>query len=111
MRYLDMFKSSLNSVFDRKYFLDQWISVDSLVSLLKNNFELQFLNKSYIHKYIHLIFLDKYKVYNYSILLLKNQNNGIIHKTFFISFPSLLMNHTILLQKNNGEKYTTIFAP
>ena len=60
MRYLDMFKSSLNSALDRKYFLDRWISVDSLVYLLKNNYELELLNNSYIKKDIHVL-LDEFR--------------------------------------------------
>ena len=48
MRYLDMFKSSLNSAPERKYFLDKWISVNSLVILLQQNYDLDFLNKSSI---------------------------------------------------------------
>ena len=55
-----MFKSSLNSALDRKYFLDRWISVDSLVYLLKNNYELELLNNSYIKKDIHVL-LDEFR--------------------------------------------------
>ena len=72
MRYLDMFKSSLNSALDRKYFLDWWISVDSLVTLLQQNYDLDFLNKRYVNKYILTLFLKDYKVYKHSILRLKN---------------------------------------
>ena len=72
MRYLDMFKSSLNSALDRKYFLDRWISVDSLVTLLQQNYDLDFLNKRYVNKYILTLFLKDYKVYKHSILRLKN---------------------------------------
>ena len=110
MGYLDMFKSSLNSALDRKYFLDRWISVDSLVTLLQQNYDLDFLNKRYVNKYILTLFLKDYKVYKHSILRLKNKNNEIIHKTFFTSSPSLLLNHTILQQKINGKKSMTNFV-
>ena len=58
MRYLNLFKSSLNSTLDRNYCLDQWIYDHSLVILLKQNYHfLDFINKSYLNKYIQLIYL------------------------------------------------------
>ena len=55
MQYLDMFKSSLNSAPERKYFLDQWISVNSLVTSLQQNYDLDFLTKRSIRDWCDYI--------------------------------------------------------
>ena len=66
MRYLDQLKCCLNSALDRKYFLDKWINNDSLVTLLKQNYKVDFLNKSYLNKYIQIVYLQDYKFYHYT---------------------------------------------
>ncbi len=54
MGYLDIFKCSLNSaLLDMNYFLECWIISDnSLVRLLAQNYQLDFINKGYVNKYI-----------------------------------------------------------
>ena len=86
MRYLDQLKSYLNSALDRKYFLDKWIGDNSLVTLLKQNYELDFLNKSYLNRYIQIVYLQDYKFYHYTFHRLKNDKNIIVSRTFFYHF-------------------------
>ena len=86
MRYLDQLKSCLNSALDRKYFLDKWISDNSLVTLLKQNYELDFLNKSYLNRYIQIVYLQDYKFYHYTFHCLKNDKHIIVSRTFFYHF-------------------------
>ena len=43
MRYRDLRKSSLNSALDRNYFLNRWVGDYSLVKLLQQNYNLDFL--------------------------------------------------------------------
>ena len=86
MRKIDQLQSCLNSALDRKYFLRRWICDDSLVTILKNNYEINFLTKSYLNKYIQIVFLRDYKRYDYSFHRLKNDKNEIIYKTYFYYF-------------------------
>ena len=86
MRYLDQLKCCLNSAPDRKYFLDKWISDNSLVTLLKRNYKLDFLNKSYLKKNIKRVYLQDYRFYHYTFYHLKNDKNIIVSWTFFYHF-------------------------
>ena len=85
-RCLDLFKSSLISALDRNYFLDRWISDNSMVTIIKNNYNLEFINKSYINKYIQITYLQEYHRFDYFIHKLKNEENIIINKTSFYYF-------------------------
>ena len=85
-RLLDLFKSSLLSALDRKYFVDRWISDNSMVTILKNNYNLQFISKSYINKYIQITYLQEYHRFDYFIHKLKDEENVIINKTSFYYF-------------------------
>ena len=85
MRKLDLFKSTLISALDRSYFLDCWISDKSLVTILNNNYDLDFINMYCVNKYIQVVYLE-YKRFNYFIHKLKNRNNIIINKTSFNYF-------------------------
>ena len=67
---------------DRSYFLDLWISDESLVTILNNNYDLDCINKYYVNKYIHVVYLE-YKRFDYFIHDLKNGNHIIINKTSF----------------------------
>ena len=83
---LDLFKSSLLSALDRKYFVDRWISDNSLVTNMKNNYNLQFISKSYINKYIQITYLQEYHRFDHFIHKLKDDENIIINKTSFYYF-------------------------
>ena len=86
MQYLDLFKSSLKSALDRKYFLDRWISDHSLSTIIVQKYQLDFVNKGYVNKYINKAYLQEYKCYDYSMHRLKNAKNEIITKTSFYYF-------------------------
>ena len=86
MTKLDVFKCSLNSALDRNYFLDRWISDQSLVTILSQNYQLDFINKGYVNKYIQIVYLTDYQRYDHSVHRLKNEKSEIIHKTSFYYF-------------------------
>ena len=64
MGCLDLFKTSINSTLDRKYLLEKWIGDDSLVTIIKENYALDFINKRYIKRYLPELSLQDYKVFN-----------------------------------------------
>ena len=78
MRYLDLFKSSLKSALDREYFLDRWISDHLLSTIILQKYQLDFVDKGYVNKYIDKAYLQEYKCYDYSIHRLKKAKNEII---------------------------------
>ena len=77
-RLLDLFKSSLLSALDRKYFVDRWISDNSLVTNMKNNYNLQFISKSYINKYIQITYLQEYHRFDHFIHKLKDDQQDFV---------------------------------
>ena len=86
MRKIDQLQSCLNSALDRKYFLSHWICDDSLITILKNNYKINFQNKRYFNKFIQVIYLQDYKRNDYSFHCLKNDKNEIIYKKYFYYF-------------------------
>ena len=81
----------------QKIFLNRWICDGSLVTLLKDNYEINFQTKSYLNKYIQTIYLKDCTRYNYSFHCLENDKNMIICKTFLYYFT----------RSNNMLKYYT----
>ena len=93
MGRLDLFKTSINSTLDRKYLLEKWIGDDSLVTILKDNYALDFINKRYINRYLPVLSLQDYKVFNVRIHRVKNIKNDKI---------------ILLLHQNIDRTYTSI---
>ena len=81
---LALFRSCLNSALDRKYFVDRWISDQSLVTLLNTICYLE-ISKSYLNRYIHSVYLTDYQFYDKVIHKIKNEENKP-SKTIFYYF-------------------------
>ena len=73
MGRLDLFKSTINSTLDRKYWLEKWIGDDSLVTIIKDNYALEFINKRNINRYLPELSLQDYKVFNVQTHRVKNK--------------------------------------
>lgn len=83
MGKLDLFRSCLNSALDRKYFVDRWISDQSLVTLFKRYCYLDFITKNYFNRYIHSVYLPDYQFYHKIIHKIKNEENKPTKTTFY----------------------------
>ena len=83
MGKLYLFRSCLNSALDRKYFVDRWISDQSLVTLLKRHCYLDFISKGYFNRYIHSVYLTDYQFYHKIIHKIKNEENKPTKTTFY----------------------------
>ena len=83
MRKLDLFWSCLNSALDRRYFFDKWIGDHSLVQLLTQDYNLEFICKTYLNKYINIVYLKDYKLYSKVIHKIKNYENNLTRATFY----------------------------
>ena len=71
MTSLSLFKSCLISSLDRIYLQEKRIGDQSLVTILQDNFGLDFANKRYINKYLPDIYLSKYNCTHVRINALK----------------------------------------
>ena len=72
MRSLSLFKSCLISALDRIYLQEKWISDQSLVTILQDDYRLDFSNKRYINKYLPTIYLNTYNCTHVQINALKS---------------------------------------
>ena len=72
MKVLHLFKSCLNSALSRQYLQEKWIGDQSLVTILQDDYGLDFVNKRYINRYLPDIFLNDYKCYHVRINGIKN---------------------------------------
>ena len=57
-----------------------------LSTIIVQKYQLDFVNKGYVNKYINKAYLQEYKCYDYSMHRLKNAKNEIITKTSFYYF-------------------------
>ena len=83
MRKLDLFRSCLSSALDRRYFVDKWIRDQSLDQLLNLDYNLDYMNKNNLNKYINLVYLTEYKFYNKVIHKVKSYENNLTRTTFY----------------------------
>ena len=61
MGKIDLFKTSIISALDRKYLLEMWVGDESLTTIFKDNYALNFATKRYINRYLPNIYLQDYK--------------------------------------------------
>ena len=104
MRRLDLFKSSLYSALDRDYFLDRWISDHSLAAIIQQKYQLDFVIKGYLNKYIQKAYLQEYKRYDHLIYRLKNEKNEIIIRTTFYFFTKNSRNPKYFSSKSEWQQ-------
>ena len=71
MTSISLFKFCLISSLDRIYLQEKWIGDQSLVTILQDNFGLNFANKRFINKYLPDIYLNKYNCTHVRINALK----------------------------------------
>ena len=83
MKVLHLFKSCLNSALSRQYLQEKWIGDQSLVTILQTNYNLEFVNKAYINRYLPNIYLEKFKCYHVRINGIKNDAKKVINATFY----------------------------
>jgi len=88
MGKIDIFKTSIISALDRKYLLEKWIGDDSLVTIFKENYALDFATKRYINRYLPNLCLKDYKCYNVRIHGIKNRKNNITTHVIFYYFST-----------------------
>ena len=72
---------SLSMLVKQSYFLDWWISDNSLLSILHNNYNQHNINKSYLNKYINNIGLNTINIFQHKEDKLTNDR-----RTFFYIF-------------------------
>ena len=78
MKLLPLFRASLSSALERQYLNEKWIGDQSLVTILQTNYDLKFVNKAYINRYLPNIYLDKFKCYHVRINGIKNDTKKVI---------------------------------
>ena len=103
MRNIDHFRSCLNSALDRRYFVDKWIGDQSLVSILEQNYDMDFMSKKYFNKYIDVVYLKEYNFYSKVIHKIKNSKNELTRATFYY-FTKTSSIPTYFSTKNDWQK-------
>ena len=83
MKLLYLFKSCLTSALSRQCLQEKWICDQSLVTILQDDYGLNFVNKRYINKYLPGIYLNEYKCYHLRINGIKNNNKKVMNVTFY----------------------------
>ena len=74
MKVLHLFKSCLNSALGTQYLQEKWIGDQSLVTILQDDYGLDFVDNRYMNKYLPDIYLNAYKCYHIRINRIKNKN-------------------------------------
>ena len=77
MALLPLFRSSLSSALKRQYLSGKWIGDQSLVTILQENYGLDFVTKAYINKYLPNIYLDDYNCYHVQINGIKDTKKKV----------------------------------
>ena len=81
MGKLHNLRSSLSMLVKRSYYLDRWISGNSLLSILQNNYNLHNINKYYLNRYINNIGSNSINIFQH-----KEDNLTNDRRTFFYIF-------------------------
>ena len=83
MGHQDLFKSCVISALNRSYMLDKWIGDKSLVTILQNDYNLDFINKRYINRYLPNLSLNEHKCYHIRINNIINNYNNRTNVIFY----------------------------
>ena len=80
MRNLDQLRSTLSLLVKRRYFLDRWMGVESLLSILHNQYNLHHISAFYLNRYITNIGLNDINIFHHKedYLFGKNHNSRTI---------------------------------
>ena len=83
MGLLDLYKSCIISALNRSYLLDKWIGDESLVTILQTDYNLEFVNKRYINRYLPNLHIRDIKSYNIRINAIKKNDNKLTNVIFY----------------------------
>ena len=75
--------------------LDKWIGEKPLVTILQNDYNLDFVNARYINRYVPYLSLNNYKCYNIRINNIINNDNNRINVIFFHFTKSMIVPKTL----------------
>ena len=78
MKVLHLFKSCPNSALSRQYLQEKWIGDQSLITILQDDYGLDFENKRHINHYIPGIYMNEYKCYHVRINGIKNNHKKVM---------------------------------
>ena len=87
-------RSSLSMLVKRSYFLDRWISDNSLLSILQNNYNLHNINKYYLDRYIVNVGLNSINIYRH-----KEDNLTNNRRTFFYLYERKLTSKKVVKRR------------
>ena len=90
MTLLPLLRSSLSSALERQYLTEKWIGDQSLVTILQKHYNLEFVAKSYINKYLPNIYLNNYNCYHIRINGIKDNRKKKINAYFYYFSKSKL---------------------
>ena len=90
MTLLPLLRSSLSSALERQYLTEKWIGDQSLITILQKHYNLEFLTKSYISKYLPNIYLNNYNCYHIRINGIKDNRKKKINAYFYYFSKSKL---------------------
>ena len=80
----DLFKtSSTVSAFNRSYLLDTSIDDKSIITIIQNDYNQDFVNKRHINIYSPYLYLNNYKFYNIRINNIINNDNNKTNVIFY----------------------------
>ncbi len=65
MGKLDQLRSTISLLIKRQYFLDRWIGVESLISILHNQYNLHHISKLYVNRFINNIGLNNINIFHH----------------------------------------------
>ena len=87
MGKLDQLRSTLSLWIKRLYFLDRWIGVESLLSILHNQYNLHHINKFYVNRFINNIgLINDINIFHHKEEYLFGKHNS--RRFFFVIFTA-----------------------
>ena len=88
MGKLDELRSTLSLLVKRQHYLDRWMAVDFLLSILHNQYNLHHINKYYVTRYINNIGLKDIYIFHHREDFLFGSKSQNPRRTFFIIFTA-----------------------
>ena len=83
MGKLDQLRSTLSLWIKRLYFLDRWIGVESLLSILHNQYNLHHISKFYVNRFINDIGLNNINIFHHKEEYLFGKHNSGLFFCYF----------------------------
>ena len=84
--------------------LEKWIGDDSFVTIIKDNYTLDFATKRYINRYLPNLYLQDYNCYTVYIHHVKNHKTNITtHVMFYYFYGITNCTKTILHKESMGR--------